>query len=102
MKAISLSEEDFRRSALNNNFQHLWVYNKFQNQKKIHRNGVSMNRYKGLPSLCIVIEEDRNILDKDLEQLFGKGSFINGGVSPDDKFNSKLNFKSYYITSKNL
>ena len=94
MKAIKLTQEQFQRS-LNAKVDHVWVYNKNINSKKIHRNGISLNMYKGKPQFCIVVDYDKNLQDYQVEQIFGKGYFINGGVSPDDK--EQMVYDSYYI-----
>ena len=94
MKAIKLTQEQFQRS-LTAKVDHVWVYNKNFNSKKIHRNGISLNRYNGKPQFCIVLDYDKNIIDQDLEKLFGKGCFKNGGVSPDDR--EQMIYDSYYI-----
>jgi hypothetical protein len=97
MKAIKLSQVDYQRS-LKANVEHLWVYNRFINEKKIHNNDIFLNRWKGRPQLCIVIDNDAIIQDHELEEIFGKGSFINvinGGVSPYDK--EQMAYDCYYI-----
>ena len=94
MKAIKLTQEQFQRS-LNAKVDHVWVYNKNINDKKIHRNGISLNMYNGKPQFCIILDDEKNIQDHELEQVFGKGCFINGGVSPDDK--EQMIYDSYYI-----
>lgn len=94
MKAIKLTQEQFKRS-LEAKVDHLWVYNKYINSKKTHRNGMSLNRYSGKPQFCIVLDYDKNITDQDIEKLFGRGCFINGGVSPDDR--EQMIYDSYYI-----
>ena len=94
MKAIKLTQEQFQRS-LNAKVDHVWVYNKNINDKKIHRNGISLNMYNGKPQFCIILDDEKNIQDHELEQVFGKGFFINGGVSPDDK--EQMIYDSYYI-----
>ena len=94
MKAIKLTQEQFQRS-LNAKVDHVWVYNKNINDKKIHRNGISLNMYNGKPQFCIVVDYDKNLHDYQVEEIFGKGYFINGGVSPDDK--EQMVYDSYYI-----
>jgi hypothetical protein len=94
MKAIKLTQEQFQRS-LKAKVDHLWVYNKYVNSKKTHRDGISLNMHKGKPLLCIVIDDDKNIYDHDLDKLFGKGCFVNGGVSPNDR--EQMIYDSYYI-----
>jgi len=94
MKAIKLTQEQFQRS-LKAKVDHLWVYNKNINSKKIHRNGISLNRYNGKPQLCIVLDDEKNLHDHQIEAMFGKGYFINGGVSPDDR--EQMIYDSYYI-----
>tara|TARA_R110000803_G_C11752371_1_gene292671 strand:+ start:93 stop:386 length:294 start_codon:yes stop_codon:yes gene_type:complete len=94
MKAIKLTQKQFQRS-LNAKVDHVWVYNKNINDKKIHRNGISLNMYNGKPQFCIILDDEKNIQDQELEQIFGKGFFINGGVSPDDK--EQMIYDSYYI-----
>ena len=51
--------------------------------------------YNGKPQFCIVVDYDKNLNDHQVEEIFGKGSFINGGVSPDDK--EQMVYDSYYI-----
>ncbi len=97
MKAIKLTQEQFQRS-LKGNVDHVWVYNKNINSKKIHRNGISLNRYNGKTQFCIVVDYDKNLNDYQVEEIFGKGHFINGGVSPDDK--EQMLYDSYYIKIK--
>ena len=97
MKAIKLTQEQFQRS-LKANVDHVWVYNKNINSKKIHRNGISLNRYNGKPQFCIIIDYDKHIQDQELEKIFGKGYFINGGLSPNDK--EQMIYDSYYIKIK--
>tara|TARA_R100000541_G_scaffold23737_3_gene33521 strand:- start:2107 stop:2403 length:297 start_codon:yes stop_codon:yes gene_type:complete len=98
MKAIKLTDEQFKRS-LKGNVEHLWVYNKKINDKKIHNNSFSLNQWKGKPQMCVVIDDDKNIQDYQLEKIFGKGSFINGAVSPCDK--EQMVYDCYYIKLKN-
>lgn len=97
MKAIKLTNEQYKRS-LKAKVEHLWVYNKYTNSKKTHINSFSLNNFKGKPQFCIVIDYDEHIQDQELEKIFGKGSFINGGVSPDDK--EQMIYDSYYIKIK--
>ena len=94
MKAIKLTQEQFKRS-LKANVDHVWVYNKNINSKKIHRNGISLNRYNGAPQFCIVLDYNNDIQDFHVEEIFGKGYFMNGGVSPYDK--EQMIYDSYYI-----
>ena len=94
MKAIKLTQEQFKRS-LKGNVDHVWVYNKNINSKKIHRNGISLNRYSGAPQFCLVLDYNKNLQDFQVEEIFGKGYFINGGVSPYDK--EEMIYDSYYI-----
>ena len=98
MKAIKLSQEEFKRSLNSNKVDHLWIYNKSINDKKIHNNGISLNKWNGRPQICIVLDRDSKIQDRDIERMFGKGSFINGAVSPDDK--EQMVFDTYYISKK--
>tara|TARA_R110000850_G_scaffold265059_1_gene394439 strand:- start:91 stop:381 length:291 start_codon:yes stop_codon:yes gene_type:complete len=95
MKAIKLTNKQYKRS-LTGKVDHLWVYNKNINNKKIHTNGVSLNKWNGKPQLCIVLDSDKNIQDSELSKLFGKGSFMNGAVSPFDK--EQRSFECYYIS----
>ena len=97
MKAIKLTQEQFQRS-LNAKVDHVWVYNKNINDKKIHRNGISLNMYNGKPQFCIVVDYDKNLHNYQVEEIFGKGYFINGGVSPDDK--EQMIYDAYYIKIK--
>ena len=62
MKAIKLTQEQFQRS-LNANVDHVWVYNKNINDKKIHKNSISLNMYNGKPQFCIVVDYDKNLND---------------------------------------
>jgi hypothetical protein len=102
MKAVKLNQEQYKRSLKSKKVDHLWVYNKYSNRKKTHNFGPSLNKYTGGPQFCIVVDIDSdrnsNVQDHDLEKLFGKGAFINGGPSPDDK--EQMRFDVYYIDER--
>ena len=94
MKAIKLTHEQYQRS-LKSKMNHLWLYSKNETTQRTHNNSIFLSRTIGLPFACLVIEYDACIYDKDIEKLFGKGTFIDGAVSPDDKEN--MNVDSFYI-----
>ena len=98
MKVTKLTNEQYKRS-LKWNDEHLWVYNKDINEKKIHNNGIYLNKWNGKPQLCVIIDDNKNIQDQELEKIFGKGSFINGAVSPGDK--EAMIFDCYYVKINN-
>ena len=98
MKAIKLTSEQYKRS-LKGKVEHLWVYNKNINNKKIHNNSIFLNKWNGNPQLCVIIDQDKNIQDQELEKIFGNGSFINGAVSPFDK--EQMSFDCYYVKVNN-
>ena len=97
MRTVKLNEDQYQRSLKSRDMDHLWVYNKNVNSKKIHNFGTSLSKWNGAPQLCIVIDNNENISDDDLSKIFGKGSFINGAVSPDDK--EQMAFETYYISN---
>jgi len=98
MKAIKLTTEQYQRSLKARGFNHLWLYNKNETTRRTHNNSIFLTKTIGQPLACLVVEYDGCICDEDIENLFGKGTFIDGAVSPDDKEN--MNVSVYYI--KNL
>lgn len=96
-KVIKLTHPQYLRSLQNSNMIHLWLYNRNINGKKTHRNGISLNMWKGAPQLCVVLEQNMTINDKEIERIFGTGSFIYGAVSPNDK--EQMFTDVYYIAT---
>ena len=96
-KTIKLTSEQFQRS-LKANMNHLWLYSNNDTEQRTHNNSIFLRKTIGKPFACLVVEYDKCIYDKDIEDIFGKGSFIDGGVSPDDKEN--MNVDCFYV--KNL
>jgi hypothetical protein len=94
MKAIKLTTEQYQRS-LKSGLNHLWLYSKTDTTQRTHNNSIFLTKTIGMPFACLVIEYDKDIHDKDIEKLFGKGAFIDGAVSPDDKEN--MNVDIFYI-----
>lgn len=94
MEAIKLKTEQYQRS-LKANINHLWLYRKQETTRRTHNNSIFLGRTIGEPFACLVIEYDRVINDLDIERIFGKGYFVDGAVSPDDKEN--MRFDSFYI-----
>ena len=94
MKAIKLTHEQYQRS-LKSKMNHLWLYSKNETTQRTHNNSIFLSRTIGYPFACLVIEYDACICDKDIESIFGKGTFIDGAVSPDDKEN--MNVGVYYV-----
>ena len=94
MKAIKLTHEQYQRS-LKSKMNHLWLYSKNETTQRTHNNSIFLSRTIGYPFACLVIEYDACICDKDIESIFGKGTFIDGAVSPDDKEN--MNVDVYYV-----
>ena len=94
MKAIKLTTEQYQRS-LKSKLNHLWIYKRQDTTQRTHNNSIFLGRTIGEPFGCLVIEYDSIICDKEIEQLFGKGAFIDGAVSPDDK--QGMRFDSFYI-----
>ena len=94
MKAIKLTSEQYQRS-LKARINHLWLYSKNDTSIRTHNNSIFLNRVVGLPFACLVVEYDKVICDEDIQDVFGKDVFIQGGVSPDDKEN--MNVDVYYV-----
>jgi hypothetical protein len=95
MKAIKLTQEQFKRSLKAKNINHLWLYEKSSTRQRTHNNSIFLSRTIGQPIACLVTEYDSSICDEDIETLFGKGVFIDGAVSPNDKENIMLD--SFYV-----
>jgi len=96
MKLIKLTTEDYQRS-LKAKINHLWVYSKYHTTQRTHNNSIFLSRTIGDPMACLVIEYDATIWDEQIEKIFGKGAFIDGAVSPEDKEN--MTVPCYYIKS---
>jgi hypothetical protein len=94
MKAIKLTRDQYQRS-LKPNFNHLWLYNNRQTTQRTHNNSIFLTRTIGEPFACLVVEQDGAICDADLEKVFGKGTFYDGAVSPNDKEN--INVDVFYV-----
>ena len=96
MKAIKLTTDDYKRSLKARNMNHLWLYRKFDTTQRTHNNSVFLTRTIGEPFACLVVEYDRALCDEDIEKIFGKGAFYNGGVSPEDK--QFMDVDAFYLT----
>lgn len=94
MKAIKLTLEQYQRS-LKARMNHLWLYSKHETTKRTHNNSIFLSKTIGEPFACLVVEYDGLLLDSDIEKVFGKGVFIDGGVSPYDKENMDVDV--YYV-----
>ncbi len=94
MKAIKLTSEQYQRS-LKSGLNHLWLYRKHDTTQRTHNNSIFLCRTIGQPFACLVVEYNGGFCDADLEEVFGKGTFIDGAVSPDDKENMHVDV--YYV-----
>ena len=94
MKAIKLTHEQYQRS-LKSKMNHLWLYSKNETTQRTHNNSIFLSRTIGVPFACLVVEYDGCIFDEDIEKVFCKGVFYDGGVSPNDKEN--MNVDVYYV-----
>jgi hypothetical protein len=94
MKAIKLTSEEYKRS-LNAKMNHVWLYSRFQTTQRTHNNSIFLGRTIGQPFACLVVEYDKCIFDEDIENIFGKGVFYDGGVSPDDK--ERMSVDCFYV-----
>jgi hypothetical protein len=94
MKAIKLTSEQYQRS-LKARMNHLWLYSRHDTTQRTHNNSIFLTRTIGTPFACLVVEQDVAICDEDIEQIFGKGIFTDGAVSPDDK--EKMNVDVFYV-----
>jgi hypothetical protein len=94
MKAIKLTSEQYQRS-LKARMNHLWLYSRHDTTQRTHNNSIFLTRTIGTPIACLVVEQDVAICDEDIEQIFGKGIFTDGAVSPDDK--EKMNVDVFYV-----
>ena len=94
MKAIKLTSEQYQRS-LTAKMNHLWLFSNLDTTQRTHNNSIFLTRTIGRPIACLVVERNGSICDEDIEQVFGKGIFIDGAVSPDDK--EKMNLDVFYI-----
>lgn len=95
MKAIKLTQEQYHRSLKAKNINHLWLYSKSDTTQRTHNNSIFLTRTIGEPIACIVTEYNSCICDKSIEKLFGRGAFIDGAVSPNDK--ECMMVDSFYI-----
>jgi len=84
MKAIKLTQPDYQRS-LKAKMNHIWLYNRSETTQRTHNNSIFLNKTIGIPFGCLVVEYDKCLSDQAIEKVFGKGVFLGGGVSPDDK-----------------
>jgi hypothetical protein len=94
MKAIKLTLEDYKRS-LKAKMNHLWLYNRNETTQRTHNNSIFLGRTIGQPFACLVVEYDKCICDEDIENIFGKGVFYDGGVSPNAK--EKMSVDCFYV-----
>jgi hypothetical protein len=95
MKAVKLTAEQYNRSLKAKEFNHVWLYNTQTSTQRTHNNSIFLTKTIGQPVACLVIEYSSDICDNDLEKVFGKGTFFDGAVSPDDKENMHIDV--YYI-----
>jgi hypothetical protein len=95
MKAIKLTTEQYKRSLYAPNIKHLWLYRSQETTQRTHNNSIFLGRTIGQPFACLVVEYDGRFSDVDLEEVFGKGAFYDGAVSPDDKENMFVDV--YYV-----
>ena len=84
MKAIKLTQADYKRS-LKAKINHIWLYKRSETTQRTHNNSIFLGRTNGDPFACLVVEYDKCLSDQAIEKVFGKGVFLGGGVSPDDK-----------------
>ena len=94
IRKTKLTAEQFERS-LDSDLDHLWVYNKRVNDRKVHNYGQSLNGYTGDPIACIVVSAEFDASDANLSKIFGKGSFLNGSVTSYDK--EEMTIDAYYL-----
>ncbi len=97
MKVIKLTKEEIKRSLKSKKVDHLWLYSRQNTRQRTHNNSILLTRTIGIPVACIVVLRDTCICDEDIEKVFGKGIFIDGAVSPEDKEN--INYDCYYCKS---
>jgi len=71
------------------------LYSKSNSTQRTHNNSIYLTKTIGEPIACIVTEYDSCICDSSIERLFGKGAFIDGAVSPNDKENMMVD--SFYL-----
>jgi hypothetical protein len=95
MKAIKLTSEQLQRSFLNKKMNHVWLYSKYETEQRTHNNSIFLGRTIGEPFACLVVEWDGCVSDEDIEKVFGKGSFMSGGLTPDAKKNVQVD--AYYV-----
>lgn len=95
MKAIKLTSEQYQRSLLAKNFTHVWLYSKNETTQITHNNSIFLSRTIGEPFACLVMEYDGCMYEPNLQKVFGKDVYYDGGVSPDDKQN--MNLDVYYV-----
>ena len=57
----------------------------YDQKVQTHNNSIFLGRTNGDPFACLVVEYDKCLSDQAIEKVFGKGVFLGGGVSPDDK-----------------
>jgi hypothetical protein len=97
IETVKLTNEQYQRS-LKAKMNHLWLYSKYETTQRTHNNSIFLTKTIGSPFACLVVEYDKCICDEDIESIFGKGTFIDGAVSPNDKENMLVD--SFYV--KNL
>ena len=95
MKAIKLTNEQYQRSLNARGFNHVWLYSNYTTTQRTHNNSIFLTRTVGEPIGCLVLEYETCLHDSDIEKVFGKGTFTDGSVSPDDKEN--MRFDVFYI-----
>ena len=81
MNKIQLNQEQYNRSLKATAYGHYWVFNK--NTSTPCKNPLFTLPFG--PSICIVINDEVDICNYELEKLFGRGSYLGGPVSPQDK-----------------
>ena len=95
MNAIKLNKDQYLRSLKAKNVNHLWLYSKSDTRQRTHNNSIFLGRTIGMPTACVVILYGTTICDEEIEDIFGKGYFIDGGISPDDKEN--MSYDCFYL-----
>ena len=95
MKTIKLTPEQYQRSLTARGMNHLWLYSKNDTTQRTHNNSIFLTKTIGEPFACLVVEDNGCYSDNDIEKVFGKGTFTDGAVSPDDK--SNMNVDVYYV-----
>lgn len=95
MKAVKLTTEQYQRSLNAKGFDHIWLYSRYDTTQRTHNNSIFLTKTIGQPFACLVLEYNSSLCDDDIKIIFGKDVFIDGGVSPDDKENMRLDV--FYI-----